>query len=122
MVNLARSDVPNWRSGWLAGISMDDQLWIQALMVNRHRREEAPIVENSEGTSLRRLLRMGITDRDPRDRPCHASTRSMRYSATLADRLWTLIEQQTERVRSSLFDSRVSLLTLDVREIVSRGR
>ena len=49
------------------------------------------------------LLTRGIYDHAPEDRPWDASTRSMRYSAIMGDRLWAMWESERDRVRIPSF-------------------
>ena len=48
------------------------------------------------------FLSWGIWDPRPCDRPWDSSTRSIRYSAILADRLWNMIEDERARVSGLL--------------------
>ena len=90
----------------------------------RPKRKELP----ADQWVLYELLRHGVVDPRPRDRAFDASTRAMRYSAAVTDRVWALLDKETTRVsfvHSLLTTS--ELTTLD-REIVlsprcsSRGR
>ena len=45
------------------------------------------------------FIHMGTVDRIPEDRPWDASTRAMRHSSIMAERLWSLLETERERVR-----------------------
>ena len=50
------------------------------------------------------LIRQGVIDQDDnRDKVFRLATRAMRYSASLADLLWVKINQERERVGTSLF-------------------
>ena len=44
---------------------------------------------------LYELLRHGVVDPRPRDRAFDASTRAMRYSAAITDRVWSLLDKET---------------------------
>lgn len=47
---------------------------------------------------LWRLLKMGLEDPRPEDRPMDASTRSMRYAAIVGDRIQSNVEFERARV------------------------
>ena len=90
----------------MKGVHFDDQVWYQAMLVERfndarfQRVRESPQTANRFDTALHHLLDMGIHDFKPIDKPWDASTRSMRYSAALSNCLMEMIIQQRERVRS----------------------
>ena len=93
---------PNYRLEFSSGLVMDDTLWQQAIGVERHFIEHrlARVTSWSHDEQrLSRLLHMGVQDARGEDRPMDASTRSMRYSAVLADRLWSMVEAERDRVR-----------------------
>ena len=83
---------------------LDDIVWHQALVTLRRldsklrpKRKELP----ADQWVLYELLRHGVVDPRPRDQAFDVSTRAMRYSAAIADRVWSLLDKETTRV--SLF-------------------
>ena len=45
------------------------------------------------------LLMQGVLDMEPEERPTDASTRAVRYSAIMGDRLWAMAQGERLRVR-----------------------
>jgi hypothetical protein len=94
-------DYDQYRNSWLEGISLDDQLFQQAIVTLRHldsvhRGNDFP---GQEERVLFQLIQRGVVDQDRSDRPWDASTRAMRHSAAIGDRLWALILEERARVR-----------------------
>ena len=92
----------NWYHHWVAGAMLDDQLWHQALVMDRvleslHGSEQGP------NDAMMWTLCQGIINANVVDKPWNGSTRSMRYSAMLVGRLWGLLAG--ERTRVSLHSS-----------------
>jgi hypothetical protein len=90
----------------LANLSLDDILWHQAMVVTgalteRNNREVVrPGVEwTFDDQILLRLLRLGVVDPNSEfDRPWDGSTRSMRFTSAVGERMWCLLEEQRARV------------------------
>ena len=89
------------RSSWAAGCTLDDIVWHQALVTLRRldselcpKRKELP----ADQWVLYELLCHGVVDPRPRDRAFDVSTRAMRYSAAITDRMWALLDKETTRV------------------------
>ena len=85
------------RSSWAAGCTLDDIIWHQALVTLRRldselrpKRKELP----ADQWVLYELLRHGVVDPRPRDWAFDASTRAMRYSAAITNRVWALSGQR----------------------------
>ena len=79
-------------------------LWHQSMAVNSRleQKERQRPHYNDEGV-LFSLLKTGIIDVPEGDRPDKASTRSMRYTAALVDRLWVMWQDERERCLSHPF-------------------
>ena len=94
MVDIATSDAP--RRTFPDNVSVDDLLWMQAIVVQQDLMVMTHAIPNlnDDERALRRLLYEGILDWKEEDRPWNASTRSMRYSAVLTDRLWSLFQKE----------------------------
>ena len=93
----------NWYHHWVAGATLDDQLWHQALVMDRilellHGSEQGP-----NGVMMWTLLCRGVVDANVVDKPWDRSTQSIRYLAVLVGRLWGLLAG--ERTRVSLHPS-----------------
>jgi hypothetical protein len=85
-------------------LSLDDQLWVQAMVSTRFLHADRRTREsNFEERSLYGLMTLGLTDRTEADRPFPSSTRSMRFASCLGDHLWALIEQERARVSSQRY-------------------
>ena len=94
------------RSSWVAGCTLDDIVWHQALVTLRHldsdlrpKKKELPM----DQSVLYDLLRHGVVDPRPRDRAFDVPTRLMRYSAAITDRVWALLNKETTRVSLCTF-------------------
>ena len=86
---------------WVAGCTLDDIVWHQALVTLRRldlelrqKQKELP----ADQRVLYELLRHGVVNPRPRDRAFDASTRAMRYSAAITDRVWSLLDKEMTRV------------------------
>src|ERR1700733_1664561 len=89
-----------YRAEWMSNLCLDDQLWHQSLVTLRRldeqqRNQEMPYYDRT----FFKMIRKGVIDQTFYDRPWDASTRSMRYSAALSDRLWEMIRFEREKVR-----------------------
>jgi len=58
------------------------------------------------------MIRCGVLDHSEEDKVWDSSTRAMRQSAVIGDRLWSLIEKEQEKVRihSSLVEGRIEVV------------
>ena len=88
----------NWYHHWVAGATLDDQLWHQALVMDRvleslHGSEQSP-----NDAMMWTLLRCGVIDDSVIDKPWNGLTQSMRYLAILVGRLWGLLARERTRV------------------------
>ena len=87
----------NWYHHWVAGASLDDQLWHQALVMDR-------ILESLRGSeqgpndAMMWTLLHCVIDASVIDKLWDGSTWSMRYSAVLVGRLWGLLAGERTRV------------------------
>ena len=84
---------------WNFNIHDDDQMWGQALAVDR-------MIEllfrgwdlTADEEIFMNLLRMAVIDRKDFDKLMDVATRAMRHSAALAAHLWVMFEEQKQRV------------------------
>lgn len=88
------------RRHWMVGISRDDELWMQAIGVQQDMmRIDTQIPHpNEDEKALKILLLTGVLDFTKKDRPWDSSTRSMRFTSAVGDRLWSLVQQEKSRV------------------------
>ena len=81
--------------------SFDDRLWFWAMASARSRLERSlqrlPFGNDTDPV-IQGMISLGIYDWDKVERPFDASTRAMRYTAVLGDRLWSLAKKERERV------------------------
>src|SRR3984885_2031211 len=94
----AQLDLEGPRNFWWPTISMDDQLWVYSIASYCYLETRRGRSLNNDEQILARSMRVGLLDTLDRDRPHISSTRSTRYSALLADRLWGLLETERTRV------------------------
>ena len=103
------------RNQMLNGCTVDDEMWYHALMTRAHHESEVRLdLQNQhlEEWVLYQLIHRGVIDQDDNwDKVFRPATRAMRYSASLADLLWVKINQECERVSTSLSGIIVCRLT-----------
>ena len=77
--------------------SFDDRLWFWAMASARSRLERSlqrlPFGNDTDPV-IQGMISLGIYDWDKVERPFDASTRAMRYTAVLGDRLWSLAKKE----------------------------
>ena len=116
-------DTSQYRSKRGLGLILDDRLWQQSIGVARHfssvRNPGARDWTHNE-RSLADMMYMGLLDLNSEHRSNDASSRAMRFSSILADRLWSMIEKERSRVRVLLVEGVFPflILCLAFREIV----
>ena len=88
----------NWYHHWVAGAMLDDQLWHQALVMDRVLELLCSSEQGPNDVMMWMLLRRGIIDASIIDKPWNGSTWSMRYSAVLVGWLWGLLAGERTRV------------------------
>ena len=93
----------NWYHHWVAGVTLDNQLWHQALVMDRVLESLRGSKQGPNDVMMWTLLCRGVIDASVVDKPWNGSTRSMRYLAVLVGRLWGLLAG--ERTRVSLHSS-----------------
>lgn len=88
----------DWFNYWVPGVMLDDQLWYQALLVDRVL-EMCQAMDQSEGDEMIwKLLHRGTRDLDSEDKPWDSSTQSMQYLVALGCHLWAMIGSKRTRV------------------------
>ena len=84
----------NWYHHWVAGATLNDQLWHQALVMDRVLELLHGSEQGLNDAIMWMLLRQGVVDASIVDKPWNRSTWSMRYSAMLMGRLWGLLARE----------------------------
>ena len=80
-------------------LTVNDQTWIGGIagLCNLEQRRNKDMLTSDR--VLFHQLRLGLIDPRPNyDNPKDAATRSMRYSALLVERLWTMVDRESARV------------------------
>ena len=86
--------------GWFGGVSLDDLLWHQAIVTMQElefTHPRSPVVPD-EDDALWSLLTTGLIDPTDHDGRWATAIRSMRYSASMGERLWSMIKKEKSRV------------------------
>ena len=71
----------NWYHHWVAGATLDDQLWHQALVMDHVLESLRGSEQGPNDAMMWTILRRGIINADSVDKPWNGSTQSMQYSA-----------------------------------------
>ena len=93
----------NWYHHWVAGATLDDQLWHQLLVMDHVLELLCGSEQGLNDAMMWTLLRCGIINASIVNKPWNGSTWSMRYLAVLVGWLWGLLAG--ERTRVSLHPS-----------------
>ena len=88
----------NWYHHWVAGATLDDQLWHQPLVMDRVLESLRSSEQGPNDAMMWTLLRRGVIDASVIDKPWNGLTQSMRYSAMLVGRLLGLLAGERTRV------------------------
>ena len=89
-----------WYHHWVLGVTLDDQLWHQALVMD-HVLESLHGSEQGPNTVMMwTLLHCGVVNASMVDKPWNGSTQSMRYLAILVGQLWGLLAGERTWVSS----------------------
>jgi hypothetical protein len=98
----SKSDTPteDYRGRWPCAY-FDDRVWFHSIVTEQYqcnRRSTLGMTPSYE--ILWKLINMGVGDMDANEKPWDSSTRSIRYTAAMGDRLLEQID--SERVRVSI--------------------
>ena len=88
----------NVRTVWLDGTHLDDELWHQAMASDDHNFGRRGRDMTDDQRAIWRLINRGVIGHSDMDKRWDGTTRSMRHSAAIGDRLWRLLELETTRV------------------------
>ena len=104
------------RNQMLDDCTINNKMWYHALMTMAHLESEVHLdLQNQhlEEWVLYQLIQRKVIDQDDNwDKVFRPATRVMRYLASLVDLLWVKINQERERVSTSLSDITVCCLTI----------
>ena len=102
----------DYRGAYPDGCSVDDVLWFSSIVADKRLEEERrPMGMPLNDVALWKLLGLGACDMLEADKPWDSSTRSMRYTAAVGDRLWAILERETARVSAVFINFFVVVLT-----------
>jgi len=89
-----------YRMATYDGGYLNDRLWVQAMSTARYMDEvrRGNLRSGPDESILWRMIRCGVLDHSEEDKVWDSSTRAMRQSAVIGDRLWSLIEKEQEKV------------------------
>src|SRR5882762_3138622 len=85
---------------WFGGVSLNDLIWHQAIMTMQElefTHPRSPVVPD-EDDALWSILATGLIDPSDHDGRWATAIRSMRYSALMGERLWSMIGKEKSRV------------------------
>ena len=103
-------------------LSTDDQVFKGGLVAyTRNQKDRAFLAMPHNDRTLWHLINLGVKDMPLTDKPWDASTRSMRFVTSLADRLWVMLDRENARVRLLVTLLDVLIVTVFTRTIVWRS-
>ena len=80
-------------------LSTDDQVYKGGLVAyTRNQKGWVSLAMPHNDRALWHLINLGAGDMPAVDKPWDASTRSMRFATSLADRLWVMLDRERARV------------------------
>ena len=97
---------PHWyRKTAVPEYIADDRIWFWAMGTARIHDECircGEVMSSANNVAVQNMIRLGLYDWTPDDRPWDGSTRSMRYAAVVSDCLWELLCLERQRVGASI--------------------
>src|ERR1700679_2796209 len=111
MIDGVGGDLVQLHRSWLEGVTLGNQLWFQSVITSRSQglRLQGGLPHNNRW--IWKILQLGYIDGRVADRPWDASTRSMRYTAVVGDRIQASVEVERARVSNNSNNSLRILLT-----------
>ena len=89
----------DFRNEYNPYLLMDDQVYKGGLVAyTRNQKDRASLAMPHNDRALWHLINLGAGDMPAIDKPWDASTRSMCFATSLADRLWVILERECARV------------------------
>ena len=83
----------------------NDRIWFWAMgtaRIHDERIQRGEVISSANNVAVQNMLRLGLYDWTPEDRPWDGSTRLMRYTAVVGDHLWELLCLERQRVGASI--------------------
>ena len=97
---ITSSDIPidDYRGQWPRAY-FDDRVWFHGIVTEKFQLERRSTLGMSPSYNvLWQLINMGVGDMDAQEKPWDSSTRSIRYTAAMGDRLLEQIDEERKRV------------------------
>ena len=93
------TEYQRYRVEYLGNLVFDDLVWHQSIVSLERLQTFCGGLQTDPDTSVFWILLMrGVLDLEPSERPNDASTRAVRYSAVMGDRLWAMVQGECLRV------------------------
>ena len=95
------TEYQRYRVEYLGNLVFDDLVWHQSIVsLERLQTFRGGLCADPDDAVFWQLLMRGVLDMEPEERPTDASTRAVRYSAVMGDRLWAMVQGERLRVCS----------------------
>ena len=93
------TEYQRYRVEYLGNLGFDDLVWHQSIVsLERLQTFRGGLRADPDDAVFWNLLMRGVLDMEPEERPTDASTRAVRYSAVMGDRLWAMVQGERLRV------------------------
>ena len=93
------TEYQRYRVEYLGNLVFDDLVWHQSIVsLERLQTFRGGLRADPDDAVFWNLLMRGVLDMEPEERPSDASTRAVRYSAVMGDRLWAMVQGERLRV------------------------
>ena len=93
------TEYQRYRVEYLGNLVFDDLVWHQSIVsLERLQTFRGGLRADPDDAVFWQLLMRGVLDMEPEERPNDASTRAVRYSAVMGDRLWAMVQGERLRV------------------------
>ena len=93
------TEYQRYRVEYLGNLVFDDLVWHQSIVsLERLQTFRGGLRADPDDAVFWSLLMRGVLDMEPEERPTDASTRAVRYSAVMGDRLWAMVQGERLRV------------------------
>ena len=93
------TEYQRYRVEFLGNLVFDDLVWHQSIVsLECLQNFRGGLRADPDDAVFWSLLVRGVLDMEPEERPTNASTRAVRYSAVMGDRLWAMVQGERLRV------------------------
>ena len=93
------TEYQRYRVEYLGNLVFDDLVWHQSIVsLERLQTFRGGLRTDPDDAVFWSLLMRGVLDMEPEERLNDASTRAVRYSAVMGDRLWAMVQGERLRV------------------------